>query len=59
MIIKLLFMMPPNYIHEKIKHIEIVCHFVLVKIYTAGVCLNHILTHSQVADLFTKSLFEV
>ena len=40
--------------HERIKHIEIVCH--VVKVLERVIKLNHVRTHCQLADLLTKEL---
>jgi hypothetical protein len=42
--------------HHCTKHVEIDLHFVRERVAIGGVCVLHILTTSQVADIFTKGL---
>lgn len=42
--------------HEQTKHIEIDCHHVREKVKDGTVCLNHIGTKQQPANILTKAL---
>ncbi|CAA0806422.1 cysteine-rich RLK (RECEPTOR-like protein kinase) 8 [Striga hermonthica] len=42
--------------HERTKHLDIDCHFVRDKLKTGFVLPQHISTHQQLVDLFTKLL---
>lgn len=42
--------------HERIKHIELDCHFVRKKVSTGSIRLLPIRSHLQLADAFTKPL---
>ena len=42
--------------HERIKHIEIVCHLVRDKVLEGFIRMLHVKTNSQIADLLTKAL---
>ena len=43
-------------LHERTKHVEINCHFVRDKLQDGLISLQHVPTHSQLADFFTKNL---
>lgn len=42
--------------HERIKHIEIDCHYVRDKIQGGTIVAAHIRTQEQLTDIFTKAL---
>ena len=42
--------------HQRTKHIEIDLHFVREKVALGDVCVLHVPTTSQYADIFTKGL---
>ena len=42
--------------HERIKHIEIDCHFIRQHIVTEKITLPHVSSFNQLADIFTKAL---
>jgi len=42
--------------HERTKHIEINCHFVLEKLFSKEICTEFVGSNDQLADLLTKSL---
>jgi hypothetical protein len=42
--------------HQRTKHIEIDLHFVYDKVTTGAMCVLHVPTTSQYADIFTKGL---
>ncbi|XP_031256490.1 DNA topoisomerase 3-alpha-like [Pistacia vera] len=44
--------------HERIKHIEVDCHFVREKLEQKLIATNHVRTGEQLADIFTKSLVD-
>ena len=44
--------------HERIKHIEIDCHFIKEKIEDGVINTFHVPTRHQLADLFTKPLHQ-
>ena len=42
--------------HERIKHIEIDCHFVQERLVRRDLILSYLPSRQQLADLFTKAL---
>jgi hypothetical protein len=42
--------------HERTKHVEVDCHFVREEVITKNICLLHVKSESQLADIFTKPL---
>lgn len=42
--------------HERTKHIEFDCHFVQEQLQTGQIVLQHVPTHLQLANIFTKAL---
>jgi len=42
--------------HQRTKHVEIDLHFVRERVATGDVCVLHVSTSSQYADIFTKGL---
>ncbi len=42
--------------HERIKHIEIDCHFVRDQLKANIIATDHVTTKLQIADIFTKAL---
>nr|CAN72949.1 hypothetical protein VITISV_006443 [Vitis vinifera] len=42
--------------HERIKHIEVDCHFIREKIASGCVATSFVNSNDQLADIFTKSL---
>lgn len=42
--------------HEKIKQIEIDCHFVHEKILSGTITISHVNSNNQLVDILTKSL---
>ena len=44
--------------HERIKHIEIDCHFVRDKIQLGLISTGYVKTREQLGDIFTKTLSE-
>ena len=43
-------------LHERIKHIEIDCHFVREKIQLGLISTGYVKTRKQLGDIFTKAL---
>ena len=43
-------------IHERIKHIEVDCHFIREKIVSGCMTISFVNSNDQLADIFTKSL---
>lgn len=41
--------------HERIKHIEIDCHFIQEKVLSGYITTNHVSSNDQLTDIFTKS----
>ena len=44
--------------HEKIKHIEVVCHIVHGRVENGAIAIPFVSTSAQLADVFTKPLFK-
>ncbi len=44
--------------HSKAKHIEIRYHFIRDHVQNGNICIEHICTEKQLADIFTKPLSE-
>ena len=42
--------------HARTKHLEVDLHFVQERVRWGDILIRHISTHSQLADIFTKSL---
>ena len=42
--------------HERTKHVEVDCHFVRDEVLSKNICLNHVCSDKQLADIFTKPL---
>ena len=42
--------------HERTKHVEVDCHFVRDEIVKGTILTQHVSTHAQLADIFTKAL---